>query len=87
MRWIKKYEQDGKIKRVNRKPIAYKVHKEHIKFLLDEIKKNKTITMIELKHKLKEKFKIELTRFHINRVVNENKYNIKNMVLHFLFNL
>ena len=43
--------------------------------------------MIELKHKLKEKFKIELTRFHINRVVNENKYNIKNMVLHFLFNL
>ena len=38
-----KYEKDGKIKRENRKLVAYKVHKEHVKFLLDEIKKNKII--------------------------------------------
>jgi transposase len=65
MRWVEKYENDGEIKRENRKPIAYKVHKEHVKFLLNEIKKNKTITMTELKHKLKEKFKIELSYFPI----------------------
>jgi hypothetical protein len=37
MRLVEKY---GKIKRENIKPISYKVHKEHVKFLLDEIKKN-----------------------------------------------
>ena len=65
MRWFEKYEKEGEIKRENRKPVAYKVHKEHVKFLLDEIKKNKTITMTELKHKLKDKFKIELSHFPI----------------------
>jgi transposase len=77
MRWVEKYEKDGEIKRENRKPVAYKVHKEHVKFLLDEINKNKTITMTELKHKLKDKFKIELSRFHINRIVNDNNITLK----------
>ena len=49
---LEKYEKEGEIKRENRKPVAYKVHKEHVKFLLYEINKNKTITMTELKHKL-----------------------------------
>jgi transposase len=53
IRWVEKYEKDGEIKRHNRKPIAYKVHKEHVKFLLDMIKKNRTITMIDLMMKLK----------------------------------
>ena len=60
------------IKRLNRKPIAYKIHKEHVKFLLDEIKKNKTITINKLKDKLKEKFNIEISRFHTNRIINDN---------------
>jgi transposase len=77
MRWVEKYEKEGEIKRENREPIAYKVHKEHVKFLLGEIKKNKTITMTELKHKLKDNFKIELSRFHINRIVNDNNITLK----------
>ena len=77
MRWVEKYKKEGEIKRENRKPVAYKVHKEHVKFLLDEIKNNKTITMTELKHKLKDKFKIELSRFHINRIVNDNNVTLK----------
>jgi hypothetical protein len=28
--------------------------------------------MIELKHKLKDKFKIEISRFHINRIITNN---------------
>jgi hypothetical protein len=33
--------------------------------------------MTELKHKLKEKFKVELSRFHINRVINDNNITLK----------
>jgi hypothetical protein len=33
--------------------------------------------MTELKHKLKDKFKIELSRFHINRIVNDNNITLK----------
>ena len=77
MRWVEKYEKEGEIKRENRKPVAYKVHKEHVKFLLDEINKNKTITMAELKNKLKDKFKIDLSRFHINRIITDNNITLK----------
>ena len=77
LRWVDKYNENGEIKRHNRKPVAYKVHKEHVKFLLDEINKNKTITMTELKHKLKNKFKIELSRFHINRIITDNNITLK----------
>jgi hypothetical protein len=37
-------QTEGNINKHYRKPIAYKV-KKYIKFLLDEIKKNKTITL------------------------------------------
>jgi hypothetical protein len=33
--------------------------------------------MTELKYKLKEKFKIELSRFHINRIINDNNITLK----------
>jgi transposase-like protein len=38
MRWVEKYENDGEIKRENRKPVAYKVHKEHVTFLFIHLK-------------------------------------------------
>jgi transposase len=77
MRWVYKYEKEGEIKRQNRKPVAYKVRKEYVKFLLDEITKNKTITMSELMLKLKEKFNVSLSRFHINRIINDNNITLK----------
>ena len=49
--------------------LRIRVHKEHVKFLLDEIQKNKTITMSELMLKLKDKFNVELSMFHINRII------------------
>ena len=55
LRWVNKYNEYSEIKRHNRKPVAYKVHKDQVKFILDEIKKNKTITMQDLLEKLKEK--------------------------------
>lgn len=77
MRWVEKYKKDGEIKRYNRKPVAYKVKKEHVKFLLDMVKKNKTITMAELVYKLKDKHNIELSRYHINRIIRDNNVTLK----------
>jgi len=57
MRWVERYENKDSIKRHNRKSISYKVKKEHVKFALDEIKKNKIITIQVLLSKLKDKFK------------------------------
>ena len=53
MRWVDKYNKDGEITGYERTPKAYKVHKKHVEFLLDEIKKNKTITIVDLLHLLK----------------------------------
>ena len=33
--------------------------------------------MTELQHKLKDKFKIELSRYHINRIVNDDNITLK----------
>lgn len=77
MRWVNKYNTDGEIKRHKRKPVAYKVRKEHVKFLMDEIHKNKTITMTELMIKLQERFNVHLSRFHINRIINDNNITLK----------
>lgn len=69
MRWVEKYKKDGKITGYERKPKAYKVHKEHVEFLLQEIKKNKTITIEDLLHLLKNKFpNLDLNKSHISRI-------------------
>mgnify|MGYP007099667985 CR=1 FL=1 len=49
MRWVDRFQAEEEIKRHNRNPIAYKIHKDQVKFILAELKKNKTITMDEIK--------------------------------------
>ena len=77
MRWLEKYENAGSLERDNRKPVAYKVTKEHVKFLLNEIKKNRMTTMKELKDKLKQQFDVKLSRYHINRIIDDNNISLK----------
>jgi transposase len=73
MRWVEQYKQQGKVERQNRTPVAYKVKKEYIKFIKQEIHKNKTITMEDLLLLLKQKYPdVSLSRFHLKRVVNDN---------------
>ena len=43
MRWVKRYKKDGNVDIHYRKPIAYKVKKEYVEFLLQEIKNNKLL--------------------------------------------
>jgi len=78
MRWVERYENEDSIKRHNKKPKSYKIKKEHIKFVLDEIKKNKTITIEVLLSKLKDKFKdIELSRRHLADIIKDNNVSLK----------
>jgi len=78
MRWVERYNDEDSITRHNREPISFKVNKEHIKFILDDIKKNKTTTIEILLSKLKEKFKdLELTRRHLADIIKDNYISLK----------
>ena len=78
LRWTKRYEEENEIKRHNRKPISYKVKKKHIKFILEELKNNKTITIEDLLTKLSNKYsKLNITRRHISRIIKENYISLK----------
>ena len=56
MRWVEKYTTDGEITGYERKPIATKVHKEHIDFLLSFV----YLTMLEIYFNFIEKNKPQL---------------------------
>jgi len=78
MRWVDKYKKDGEITGYNRIPKAYKVHKEHVEFLLQEIKKNKTITINDLLHLLKNKYPtLDMNKSHIHRISRDNNITLK----------
>ncbi len=78
MRWVEKYKKDGKITEYERTPKAYKVYKEHVDFLLQEIKKNKTITIEDLLYLLKNKYpNLDLNKSHISRIIHDNNITLK----------
>ena len=78
LRWTKRYKEEKEIKRHNREPISYKIKKEHIKFILEELKNNKTITIEDLLTKLKNKYtSLKISRFHLSRIIKENYVSLK----------
>jgi len=78
MRWVKQYQKDGTVDNHYREPVAYKVKKEYVRFLLQEIKTNRTVTLHDLLQKLKEKFKeVDLTTTQIFRVIRDNNVTLK----------
>jgi transposase len=78
MRWVGQYKKEGNVNIHYRKPVAYKVKKEYVKLLVDEINKNKTITLHELNQKLKDKYKdVNLSTTQIFRVINDNNITLK----------
>ncbi len=75
---MKDTKNEGNVDIHYRKPVAYKVKKEYVKFLVDEINKNKTITLHELNQKLKDKYKdAKLSTTQIFRVINDNNITLK----------
>jgi len=78
MRWVDKYQTRKSVARRSRSPIAYKVKQKHIDFILQEIKKNKTITMEDLLGLTLHKFPdLELSRRHLARIVHDNDISLK----------
>ena len=78
MRWVERYKKDGNIDIHYRKPVAYKVKKEYVNFLLQELKKNKTITIEDLLYLLKNKYPdVDLNKSHINRIIKDNNITLK----------
>ena len=78
MRWVEKYDNDGEIKRYNKKPVAYKITKDLVKYALKEINKNKTITMDDLLSKIKSNYhSFDLSSRQLSRVVKDNNITLK----------
>jgi len=78
MRWVNQYKKEGNVNKHYRNPVAYKVKEEYVKLLVDEINKNKTITLHELNQKLKDKYKdANLSTTQIFRVINDNNITLK----------
>ena len=78
MRWIDRYDKENSIKRHNREPIAYKVSHSNVKFIIEEIKKNKTITIDDLLLQLNNKFPdLDLSKMHVHRIIKDNNITLK----------
>jgi len=78
MRWVEKYDNDGEIKRYNKKPVAYKITKDQVKYALKEINKNKTITMDDLLSKIKSNYpSFDLSSRQLSRIVKDNNITLK----------
>jgi transposase len=48
MRWIDRYKKEGSIKRQSKKSISYKITKKKLNIYLEELRKNKIITLEDL---------------------------------------
>ena len=78
MRWVEKYNNDGEIKRYNKKPVAYKITKDQVKYALKEINKNKTITIDDLLSKIKSNYpSFDLSSRQLSRIVKDNNITLK----------
>jgi len=78
MRWVGKYNKTGAVERHNRKPIAYKINQQEVKYILQELKQNKTITMEDLLVKVKEKFPdFDISTRQLSRVIKDNNITLK----------
>lgn len=71
-RWLFRYQEEQKIKRHNRLPVAYKMKQEWVAFALKCLKDNEQITMEELSKSLEEKFKdFNISRKHLGDVIRD----------------
>ena len=77
-RWIERYEELEEIKRLNRKPVSYKITKEQVKCAIQKLKENEQITMEELHKIIKKKYKdFDITPQHLGQVIRDNNITRK----------
>jgi transposase len=77
-RWVKKYQNFEELTRFNRKPISYKITKNHIKYAIKKLKENEQITMEELHKIIFKKYKdFNITPQHLGKVIRDNNITRK----------
>ena len=77
-RWIERYEELEEIKRLNRKPMSYKITKEQVKYAIQKLKENEQITMEELHKIVKNKYKdFDITPQHLGQVIRDHNITKK----------
>ena len=47
-RWIDRYNTKYNVNRKSRRPVSYKITQKHVKYAVEQLKKNEQITMFEL---------------------------------------
>jgi len=77
IRWYNKYKNKKNLIRKERISKSYKLTKSHIKFIKDEIKKNKTITTLDLTNLLNNHFSTNFNRSTITRAIRDNNITLK----------
>ena len=77
-RWIERYEELEEIKRLNRKPVSYKITKEQVKYSIQKLKENEQITMEELHKIVKKKYKdFDITPQYLGQIIRDNNITRK----------
>ena len=77
-RWIDRYNEEQSIKRHNRNPVSYKITQKHLKYAIQELKKNEQITIEELVKVIKKKYDdFDITPQHLGQVIRDNNLTRK----------
>ena len=77
-RWIQNKNNKRQMSRRNREYESYKVRIVHVKYAIEMLEKEPTITMPNLLNKLKTKFTdCNISVRHLSRVIRENNYTRK----------
>jgi len=77
IRWYNKYKENISLERKKRNSKSYKLTKAHIKFIKDELNKNKTLTTLDLTNLLNNHFSINFNRSTITRAIRDNNITLK----------
>ena len=78
-RWVKRYDSDIGLNRKPDKRERRIVTDDIIKFIKEQIRKEPTIILTQLKKLVKNKFKVDLTKMTIYRVINDNNITRKKL--------
>jgi transposase-like protein len=77
-RWIDRYNTEDNVDRKNRRPVSYKITQKHVKYAVEQLKKNEQITIFELAKLIKEKYdEFNVTPQHLGQVLRDNNLTRK----------
>jgi transposase-like protein/transposase len=77
-RWIDRYNTEDNVNRKNRIPVSYKITQKHVKYAVEQLKKNEQITMFELDKIVKKKYdEFNVTPQHLGQVLRDNNLTRK----------